>query len=85
MRRFQSDGNPQLLVTEHPLPTAGELSSEMSGYTIFSKIDISQDYLQMEVYEESAELLTINTHRGLFKWFVRYRFCTCNLATKVGK
>ncbi|KAL0193255.1 hypothetical protein M9458_011551 [Cirrhinus mrigala] len=34
----------------------------------FSKIDLNQAYLQMHVEEQSRELLTINTHKGLFQY-----------------
>lgn len=34
----------------------------------FSKIDLRQAYLQMELAEESKKLLTINTHKGLFQY-----------------
>ena len=35
---------------------------------MFSKIDLSDAYLQIEVDEESSKLLNINTHRGLYKY-----------------
>ncbi|XP_048059455.1 uncharacterized protein K02A2.6-like [Megalobrama amblycephala] len=34
----------------------------------FSKLDLSQAYLQMKVDESSKELLTIVTHKGLFRY-----------------
>ena len=33
----------------------------------FSKIDLSQAYQQLKLSEESRELLTINTHKGLYQ------------------
>uniref|UniRef100_A0A182HJH6 Peptidase A2 domain-containing protein n=1 Tax=Anopheles arabiensis TaxID=7173 RepID=A0A182HJH6_ANOAR len=36
--------------------------------TIFSIIDLSDAYLQLEVDDDSKHLLTINTHRGLFRF-----------------
>ena len=38
----------------------------MTGSKIFTKLDLSQAYLQIEVEEDSKDLLTINTHYGLF-------------------
>lgn len=35
---------------------------------IFSKLDLSQVYLQMPVQEESKPYLTINTHQGLYAY-----------------
>lgn len=38
----------------------------MSGGKKFTKIDLSQAYLQLEVHPEDRKFLTINTHKGLF-------------------
>ncbi|XP_011859723.1 PREDICTED: uncharacterized protein LOC105557164 [Vollenhovia emeryi] len=59
--------NPNLIVDELPLPTTNELFTSMEGCTIFSKIDLQNAYLQLEVSKEDCELLTLNTHRGLYK------------------
>ncbi|XP_024893887.1 uncharacterized protein LOC112468774 [Temnothorax curvispinosus] len=59
--------NPQLVVDEHHLPTADELFTSMEGGTVFSKIDLLQAYLQMEVRPEDQHLLTLNTHKGLYR------------------
>ncbi|XP_011883558.1 PREDICTED: uncharacterized protein K02A2.6-like [Vollenhovia emeryi] len=59
--------NPNLIVDEHPLPTTNELFTSMEGCTIFSKIDLQNAYLQLEVRKEDCELLMLNTHRGLYK------------------
>ena len=40
---------------------------------IFSKLDLSGAYLQILVEEECSKLLTINTHKGLYK-FNRFPF-----------
>lgn len=39
----------------------------VAGGNKFSKIDLKQAYLQMEVHPDDQEMLTINTHRGLYK------------------
>ncbi|XP_011883552.1 PREDICTED: uncharacterized protein K02A2.6-like [Vollenhovia emeryi] len=39
----------------------------MAGGDKFTKIDLKQAYLQMEVREEDRELITLNTHKGLFR------------------
>ncbi|XP_024893068.1 uncharacterized protein K02A2.6-like, partial [Temnothorax curvispinosus] len=59
--------NPCLLIDEHPLPTTDTLFANMAGGEKFSKIDLQQAYLQLKVREEDRELLTLNTHRGLFR------------------
>ena len=55
--------NQVLAVEEYPLPTPEDLF--LSGGKIFSKLDLSQAYLQLPVQEESKPYLTINTHQGL--------------------
>lgn len=34
----------------------------------FSKLDMSQAYLQLPRDEESKDLVTVNTHKGLFQY-----------------
>ena len=51
----------------YPLPTAEETFTNLNGGRIFSKLDLSEAYLQIPVEEKCAELLTINTHRGLYE------------------
>ena len=58
--------NQTLDVEEYPLPTPEELFSTLSGGRIFSKLDLSQAYLQVSVDEASKPYLTVNTHRGLY-------------------
>ncbi|KMQ88519.1 hypothetical protein RF55_11982 [Lasius niger] len=59
--------NPQLVIDEHHLPTVDELFASMEGGTVFSKIDLLQAYLQMEIRSEDQHLLTWNTHKGLYR------------------
>ena len=60
--------NQVLAVEEYPLPTPEELFSTLSGGKIFSKLDLSQAYLQLPVQSESKPYLTINTHQGLYAY-----------------
>jgi len=64
---FSVTVNPALIIDEHPLPTMEELFASMSGGTIFSKIDLKQAYLQLPVAESDKEILTLSTHKGLFR------------------
>ena len=45
-----------------------EIFNKLNGGKIFSKIDLSGAYLQIEVEENSSKLLCINTHTGLYKF-----------------
>ena len=40
----------------------------MTGSKIFTKLDLSQAYLQIKVEDDSKDLLSINTHYGLFRY-----------------
>ena len=52
----------------YPLPRVEELFTSLSGGKKFSKLDLSHAYLQLELEEQSRELVTINTHKGLFQY-----------------
>jgi hypothetical protein len=64
---FSTGLNSALESHDYPLPTPDDIFSKMAGCSIFSKIDLSDAYFQVEVDEESKELLVFNTHRGLFR------------------
>ena len=52
----------------YPLPSPEEVFNKLNGGKVFSKIDLSEAYLQIPVEENSSKLLCINTHRGLYKF-----------------
>ena len=52
----------------YPLPSPDEVFNKLNGGNVFSKIDLSEAYLQIPVEENSSKLLCINTHRGLYKF-----------------
>ena len=51
----------------YPIPNTSEQLATLAGGHRFSKIDLSQAYQQVELDEPSKELLTVNTHRGLYR------------------
>lgn len=59
--------NPSLQVDEYPLPSIDELFASMAGGEKFTKIDLSKAYLQLEVHPDDRHLLTLNTHKGLYR------------------
>ena len=65
---FKVSINPVLLAEQYPLPRIEDIFANLSGGQHFSKLDLKQAYHQMEVTEESKKYLTINTHKGLFKY-----------------
>ena len=60
--------NPLLVVDQYPVPRVEDLFASLAGGQNFSKIDLANAYLQMEVDPESRKYLTINTHKGLFTY-----------------
>ncbi|XP_053686398.1 uncharacterized protein K02A2.6-like [Sabethes cyaneus] len=60
--------NEALEANHFLLPTPEEIFAQLNSSTVFSIIDLSDAYLQLEGDEESKKLLTINTHRGLFRF-----------------
>ncbi|PIO74254.1 hypothetical protein TELCIR_03744 [Teladorsagia circumcincta] len=65
---FSTGLNDALQLHRHPLPTAEDVFTKLNGGTVFSQIDFADAYLQVEVDDDSKELLTINTHRGLYRY-----------------
>ena len=60
--------NPALEVDKYPLPKPDDLFATLAGGKKFSKIDLTHAYQQMNLEESSRELVTINTHRGLYRY-----------------
>ncbi|XP_053699347.1 uncharacterized protein K02A2.6-like [Sabethes cyaneus] len=60
--------NAVLEPNHYPLPVPDDIFSKLNGCRYFSIIDLSDAYLQVEVDDDSKQLLTINTHRGLFRF-----------------
>lgn len=63
---YKSTINSKLIIDEHPLPITNELFAKLSDEIKFSKIDLRQAYLQLEIHPEDSKLLTLNTHKGLY-------------------
>ncbi|XP_034549867.1 uncharacterized protein K02A2.6-like [Notolabrus celidotus] len=53
---------------EYPLPRVDDLFATLSGGKLFTKLDMSHAYQQLLLDEDSKEYVTINTHKGLFKY-----------------
>lgn len=67
-RDYKVTINTFLDVDVHPLPKPEELFASLAGGQKFMKIDLSQAYQQLRLDNGSRELVTINTHRGLYRY-----------------
>ena len=65
---FKVTLNPVLNVDQYPLPKTDDVFANLAGGEKFTKIDLRQAYLQLHLSEESKPLLTINTHKGLYRY-----------------
>jgi hypothetical protein len=62
------DANRAILRTRHPTPTIEELIHDINGSTVFSKIDLTAGYHQLELHPSSRYITTFSTHCGLFRY-----------------
>ncbi|XP_061506862.1 uncharacterized protein K02A2.6-like [Anopheles gambiae] len=60
--------NDMLQPHQYPLPLPQDIFASLATCTIFSQIDLSDAFLQVEVEEVCRKLLTVNTHRGLYAY-----------------
>ena len=65
---FKVSVNQFFRVGQYPLPTAQDLYVTLAGGKKFSKLDLSQAFLQLELHPDSLKYCTLNTHQGLY-WF----------------
>ncbi|XP_003366225.1 conserved hypothetical protein [Trichinella spiralis] len=60
--------NDRLMVDSYPILRPENLYQALRGGKTFSKLDLSEAYLQVELDEESKRILVINTHKGLYHY-----------------
>ena len=57
--------NPALDIDKYPLPRPTDLFATLAGGKYFTTLDL---YNQIQLDEHSKKYLTINTHRGLYRY-----------------
>ena len=65
---FKATVNPQLYVDPHPLPRFEDIISKISRSKYFTKLELSDAHLQMELDPASRKYLIIATHLGYFQF-----------------
>ncbi|XP_055615101.1 uncharacterized protein K02A2.6-like [Toxorhynchites rutilus septentrionalis] len=65
---FSTGLNNALEPNQYPLPLPEDIFTKMAGCRWYSHIDLSDAYLQVEVDPRDQHLLTINMHKGLFRY-----------------
>ena len=65
---FKVTVNQALAVDQYPLPKVDDLLATLAGGKRFTKLDLKQAYLQLELHSDSQEYCTVNTHRGLYRF-----------------
>ena len=65
--------NQVLSVEHYTLPNPDELFATLAKWRVFSKLNLSQAYLQLQLDDASVPYVTINTHQELYS-FTRLPF-----------
>ena len=60
--------NRASLSDPYPIPRIDDLLSSTAKAKIFSKLDLANAYLQLELDEDSKKYVTISTHKGLIQY-----------------
>ena len=59
--------NEVIVQERHPIPTIEEILYELNGVTVFSKMDLKWRFHQIKLDEQSWDITTFVTHRGLYQ------------------
>ena len=65
---YKSTLNPALQVDQYPLPSIPELLASVAGGKRFTTLDLTSAYHQMVLDTPSSKLVTISTHKGLYRY-----------------
>ena len=65
---YKVTGNRTISEEQYPIPNVEDMFATLAGGKKFTKLDLSQAYLQLELDKDSEEYLTVNTSLGLFRY-----------------
>lgn len=60
--------NENIIIDQHPVPTADELFSKIKEANFFTKIDLRSAFHQVKVAEDSRDYTAFISHQGLFRY-----------------
>ena len=52
----------------YPLPRIDDIFAQLSGGKTFSKLDLAHTYQQLALDQDSKQITTVNTHKGLYQY-----------------
>ena len=67
-RDYKVTVNPVLKIDQFPVPKPEDLFASLTGGKKFTKLDLSNAYQQVLLDPESQKYVTINTHKGLYRY-----------------
>ena len=62
------EANHAIRRERHIIPTVEEISLDLNGCAVFSKLDLNQGYQQILLHQDSQHITTFSTHVGLFQY-----------------
>ena len=60
--------NQAIIRERHIIPTVDDITNDLNGCKLFSKLDLKQGYHQIMLHPESRHLTTFSTHIGLWRY-----------------
>ena len=60
--------NEAVIQERHMIPKLDELLQDVNGATVFSKIDLTSGYRQLQLCKESKNLTAFATHEGIYRY-----------------
>lgn len=60
--------NQCISIDQHPLPKLDDLMNRLRGGRFFTKLDLADAYLQLELEDDAKQLCVINTPFGLYQY-----------------